>query len=137
MLQIKRKRNYGIDIARILSMFMFVVLHNLLQGGVLDFSSLSTANLVYFYLENLCIIAVNLFALISGYLMVDRKWKWQKLIILWCTVIFWSVVTTLGFMAFKGTFNAKLLVKSFFPVLLNQYWYFNGYIVLFLLIPFL
>ena len=137
MLQIKSKRNYGIDIARILSMFMVVVLHNLLQGGVLDFDSLGTANLMYFYLENLCIIAVNLFALISGYLMVDRKWKWQKLIVLWCTVIFWSVVTTGSFMVFRGTFNVKLLIKSFFPVLLKQYWYFNGYIVLFLLIPFL
>lgn len=29
------KRDYGIDIARLLSMFMVVVLHNLGQGGYL------------------------------------------------------------------------------------------------------
>lgn len=29
------KRNFGVDIARIMSMFMVVVIHNLNQGGVL------------------------------------------------------------------------------------------------------
>lgn len=46
-------RQYGIDIARLASMFMVVLLHNLLQGGVLDWTLDSMRDLLYMALEKL------------------------------------------------------------------------------------
>lgn len=66
-------RQYGIDIARLASMFMVVLLHNLLQGGVLDWTLDSMRDLLYMTLENCSIIAVNIFARIAGIMESDVK----------------------------------------------------------------
>ena len=73
------KRNYGIDMAKFLSMFMVVILHNLLQGGVLSLSNVSFNNMGYWLLENLALPAVNIFAIITGFLMVDKNFKLTRI----------------------------------------------------------
>lgn len=45
-------RQYGIDIARLSAMFMVVLLHNLLQGGILDWTLDSAKDLMYMTLDN-------------------------------------------------------------------------------------
>lgn len=130
-------RNYGIDIARILSMFMVVLIHNLLNGGVLRFDNYGITNLSYWLLENLAIVAVNLFAMISGFLLVDRHWKVKKIFSLWKVVLFWSFTVTFLTMLVLHDSNWIGLIKSFFPLFFEEYWYFNAYVVLFLFIPFL
>ena len=130
-------RNPGIDFARILSMLFVVGLHNLLNGGILDLNSATGKNMTYLFIENLVIVAVNLFAMISGFLMTDRKLRISKIRSLWYVVLFWSVVPTITLMLVLRKFNVALLIRSFFPIIFNQYWYFNAYIVLVLFIPFL
>ena len=63
-----QQRAYGIDIARLTAMFMVVLLHNLGRGGILDWTLDSVSDLAYLGIENYAIVAVNVFALISGYL---------------------------------------------------------------------
>lgn len=133
-----RGRNYGIDFARLLSMLMVVVLHNLLNGGILSLSSTNSHNLIYWYIENLVIVAVNMFAMVTGYLMVDHKFRLNKILKLWSVVWFWSITTTFVVMVlFFHVIEVKPLIKSVFPVIFKQYWYFNAYLVLFLAIPFI
>lgn len=130
-------RNYGVDIARITSMLMVVFLHNLLEGGILRINNTGLTNLVYWLVENIMIVAVNIFAMISGYLLVDKKIKPVRLWGLWKVVFFWSAVPTIVLMVIFKDINIIGLIKSFLPVLSKQYWYFNAYIVLFAFIPFL
>jgi len=130
-------RNYGIDLAKWFSMLMVVVLHNLLNGGVLSRSTLSFNNLAYWWLENIAIVGVNIFALISGYLIVNRPVKLRRLVRLWYIVLFWSVVTTGIVMILTKHWVTISFIKSFFPVILGRYWYFNAYIALCLLLPFI
>ncbi|WP_203640791.1 acyltransferase [Levilactobacillus andaensis] len=130
-------RVYGVDIARILSMLMVVFLHNLLAGGILRENDTSFSNLTYWLVENVMIVAVNIFAMISGYLLVDRKIRPAKLLELWKVVFFWSAIPTVVLMLSLKEIDIVGLVKSFFPILTNQYWYFNAYVVLFILAPFL
>ena len=47
-----KQRAYGIDIARLTSMFMVVLLHNLGRGGVLDWTLDSIRDLAYMAIEN-------------------------------------------------------------------------------------
>ena len=129
-------RQYGIDIARLASMFMVVLLHNLLQGGVLDWTLDSMRDLLYMTLENCSIIAVNIFALISGYLGVGRKVHVRKLSGLWAAAFTWSAgMAIVGLI--KGTQIGLWFYRSFFPVLANDYWYFNSFLALQLLVPLL
>ena len=87
------QREIGIDALRILSMFMVVILHVLGRGGVLSASS-GRRFWVVWLMEVAAYCAVDLFALISGYVMARRQIKPQRLLQLWCQVVFYSVLMT-------------------------------------------
>lgn len=130
-----RQREYGLDIARLASMFMVVLLHNLGRGGVLDWSLATRGELIYACLNNAASVAVNVFAIISGYLAVGKKTNWRKVFGLWGIAVFWSVSTALvGLLG--GTEPGPWLYRAFFPVLTSRYWYLSSYLVMQLLLPF-
>ena len=129
-----KQRLYGIDIARLTAMFMVVVLHNLGRGGVLDWTIDSMRDWVYLALENYAIVAVNVFALISGYLSAGKPLRARSIFSVWSTACFWSVSTALvGFVL--GQINENDLLVSPFPISTGEYWYLNSYLLLQLLIP--
>ena len=134
-------RNYGIDVLRILSMLFVVVLHVLGHGGILK-SELSFAkfSLVWF-LEILAYPAVNCFVLISGYVGCREHPFYPRLrnfLSLFFTVLFYSVAITALFRIFAPEhLEAKAMVRSFLPIITEQYWFFTAYFGLFLLSPFL
>ena len=129
-----KQRLYGIDIARLTAMFMVVVLHNLGRGGVLDWTIDSMRDWVYLALENYAIVAVNVFALISGYLSAGKPLRARSIFSVWSTACFWSASTALvGFVL--GQINENDLLVSPFPISTGEYWYLNSYLLLQLLIP--
>ena len=129
-----KQRLYGIDIARLTAMFMVVVLHNLGRGGVLDWTIDSMRDCVYLALENYAIVAVNVFALISGYLSAGKPLRARSIFSVWSTACFWSVSTALVGFAL-GQINENDLLASPFPVSTGEYWYLNSWLLLQLLIP--
>ena len=138
----KEDRILGIDILKILSMFMVVVLHINGHGGIIwNPQCVRFTDNWYFSvsLEHLCIVAVNAFAMISGFVYFGRKWKIKNLLSLWLQVFFYSVVITVIFMIAKGTDTVTWqdFWKACRPVVTKQYWYFSTYFLLFLAIPML
>lgn len=131
-----KQRLYGIDIARLTAMFMVVVLHNLGRGGVLDWTMDSIGDCIYLALENYAIVAVNVFALISGYLSAGKPPRARSIFSVWGTACFWSVATALAGFALGQIGKDELLVSPF-PVSTGEYWYLNSYLLLQLLIPIL
>ena len=78
---LNKERNYGIDVLRMVSMFMVVVLHVLGRGGVLQATKdLSLNYWVSWSLEIAALCAVNCYAIISGYVGYGRKTKYSNLI---------------------------------------------------------
>lgn len=131
-----KQRAYGIDIARLTAMFMVVLLHNLGRGGILDWTLDSVSDLAYLGIENYAIVAVNVFALISGYLSAGKPLKARSIFSIWATACFWSMTTGLtGFSL--GQFSITDLLKSAFPVSTAEYWYLNSFLLLQLMVPFL
>lgn len=64
-------RNYGIDLLRMVSMFLVAILHTLGQGGVIGVTGAGTASYAaVWFLETAAYCAVNCYALISGYVSV-------------------------------------------------------------------
>lgn len=117
-------------------MFMIVLLHNLGEGGVIDWAFSSNRMHVYALLNNVASVAVNVFALISGYLAVGRRANFKKTLGLWGTAIFWSATLALVGLLL-GTEPGPWLCRSFFPVLTSRYWYLSSYLVMQLLLPFI
>ena len=64
------ERNYGIDLLKIVSMFMVVILHILGHGGVLEHAlDLSLNDTIAWFIEILCYPAVNIFALTKAHIL--------------------------------------------------------------------
>lgn len=134
-----KDRNYGIDALRILSMFMVVVLHIFNMGGVLDTSGRFTAQYeVGWLIQNAAFCAVDVYALISGYVWVNAKYRYRNIIELWLQVLFYTVSITALFSIFApSSVSLMIWIKALFPIMFNQYWYFSSYFALFLFIPLL
>ena len=75
----KNERNYGIDLLRIVLMYMVCILHTLGCGGVLAACTEGTTpHKVFWLLEILSYCAVDAFALISGYTATDKMRKFEE-----------------------------------------------------------
>ena len=119
-------------------MFMVVLLHNLGQGGGLAWTFDTTHEWVLWYLEDLSIVAVDVFALISGFLLVGKRDCWKNVAGLYLTVLFWSAVLNLPLVVLQPEGVAfSQIVLAIFPVLSKGYWYFNAYLLLLVFVPFL
>lgn len=136
--KIGRERNYGIDLLRTVSMFMVVVLHMFKHGGVLEnLSGLGVISEVVWGLEILCFCAVNVYALISGFVGWNRKPKIVSIAMLYLQVLFYNTVfVVIDLVLNGGTFNLSFL-RTLMPVLGNRYWYFTAYFALFFFMPLL
>lgn len=135
----QQQRNYGIDLLRMVSMLLVVILHVEGHGGVLE--SAQGHNVYWAYLpEAFAFSAVNVYALVSGYVGVAARWRPANLISLWLQVAFYSVgLTALCGIVFPGTVGLTDLLHAAMPVTYQyvDYWYFTAYFALFFLIPLL
>lgn len=136
----EQQRNYGIDLLRIISMIMIVTLHVLGHGGVLKrVEAFTIRGEIVWGLEIFCYAAVNIYALISGYVGYKSKQKYANIFILWLeTVLYNLLFLTIGFVfAWERPANIWKVFKCFFPILNVNYWYFSAYFCLFFFMPIL
>lgn len=135
-----KSRNLNLEILRIISMFMVVVLHFLLHGKVLETLSLelSITNFFIFLLETLSIAAVNIFVLISSYFLIDKSFKISRIIKIYAKMYIISAIIGMIFLLTNQIpFNLKNILAIFFPFLTQKYWFVNAYIMLLTLCPIL
>lgn len=127
---------YGIDFLKIISMLMIVLLHILNHGGVLkELNSFSAQYAAAHFLQCMAVCAVNVYVMISGYLYVEKDFKFQNIVRLWITVLFYSVTLPL-LLKFSGQdIGIKTILSGFFPILRSQYWFFTQYFAVFFMIP--
>lgn len=124
------QRHAGVDALRLLSMLLICLLHCSVGMGVNPL------------LNSISCIAVNLFALITGYVCVQNTWKIKRYISLWFQVAFYSISF---FVIGRALWQAGLadeyqpsVAHCFLPVpLAGGYWYFTAYTGLFMVMPFI
>ncbi|MEQ9764855.1 acyltransferase [Streptococcus sp. ZJ151] len=135
----KRIYNAGIDFLRIFAMFMIVVTHVLGKGGIRD-SVAGTVDLHFiqtWIIQASVYVAVNCYALISGYVGFRSHFKYSKVVNLWLQVAFYSIGITLFFLLLGKDIGASDWLGAFFPIIRGQYWYVTAYFGLMLTMPFL
>ena len=135
-----QKRILWIDLLRIISMLMVVILHICMQGGVLHgFSVGSAGYFLSWLLESFCYCAVNCYALITGYIMYNpnKKFNYSRIIPLWLQVFFYCGCILLLFSFLKPESLTMSVLNYLMPVTNNIYWYFTAYFGMFFFIPFM
>ena len=142
LLSLKDERNYGIDLLRIISMFFIVILHCLGQGGILKNTIPNSTQYKFAWLmEIFAYCAVNIFALISGYVSYsnkEKRTKYSNYINIWLQVVFYGLLITGIFNFIKPELiHIKDYILVLFPVSNGLYWYVTAYTGLFVLMPFL
>lgn len=138
-----KKKNANLELLRIISMMMVVMLHTLGKGySLLEMEYASNINgWIAWLLESFSICAVNVFMLISGYFLINSRFKLSRLIELVCEVVFYSFF---GFIAgyilnVPGAREVDIyhLAQYILPVHMEVYWFATAYVVLYLLSPIL
>ncbi len=134
-LEMKKHRIATFELLRILCILMVILLHFISHGKVLENVKFGSPNYYIAWLifsSSYC--AVDCFILLSGYFGIESRFKFQKLLLLWITVFFYSVFSYLiCCVAGYETFSWGKMVKALFPVVSNEYWFFTCYIILYIL----
>lgn len=137
-----KKRMMNLELLRCIAMMMVVVLHFLGKGELLPDLSLDNLNstgVVAWILECFSIVAVNLYMMISGYLLCESDFKWSRLVKLLLQIWFYSVVFgVLGLVLGTAgeSFSIYYLIRIVFPIFSEHYWFMTAYVFLYLLLPF-
>lgn len=109
------------------------------HGGILNnLVEFSPNSCIAWLLEIACLGAVNIYALITGYVYINSTHKYSKFLNLWLSVFFYSFFITLIYKFLTpNIISITTLIKSAFPIITKQYWYFSSYFCLFIFIPFI
>lgn len=119
----------GIELFRVISMLMIVVLHINLKGGLMGcFGTVDEKYTTLWFGECACFCCVDCFALISGYVMVGRKLKAERVLGLWLQVFSISaIVATIFLLFFSEGIELTKITDGYLPLTKSQYWYFTAY----------
>ena len=139
----KKERMANLEVLRCVAMMMVVVLHYLGKGGLLPglTAPLSAQDTAAWLLEAFCIVAVNVYMMISGYFLCESSFKFSRLLQLWLQVWIYSVV--IGVLAAAtGIVPAQEISTHYyltllFPVTMGHYWFLTAYVFLYVLLPLL
>jgi len=137
----KPKRIASVEVLRNLAMLMVITMHYLDKGKV-NISlgeSQTIMSVLGWLLHSFCIVAVNCYVLISGYFLLESKFKWRKLVELVLQVLFYSILVPIvmwatGILPASEIFLYKIFLYIF-PIHTEHYWFATSYIVMYALSP--
>ena len=134
-------RHYGIDLLRIVAMYMIVIIHVLGSGGVLNKEISMPGRVIDVYILALVYCCVNCYALISGFVGYEKNkygHKFSGFIYLWIQAVFYGILITAVFDIFSlAEVGAGKYIRAALPVTSYQYWYFSAYAGVVLIAPYL
>lgn len=139
-MEVKNERSSNIELLRIILIIMIIVLHyfNASMGGLLGAVEENSVNYyLSHFLESLCIIAVNVFIIITGYFSYKKtSIKISKPINLFVMSIFYGIIISCTIIFMDNSGINKLHIYEIVKVSLTR-WFVVIYCILYLLIPYI
>lgn len=132
------KKNYrqsNFELLRIISMLLIISSHYAIHGKIDMVNMLfSTNKELLLFLSYGGKLGVNLFLLISGFFLIDKKFKILQLLKL-------CIVTSFFYILFEiiigGNYYVSTIVKSIFPIGYNYWWFITTYCLLYIFSDFI
>lgn len=138
----KKERQSNIELFRIVLMLMIIMHHLIVHGCKLktllnnDYVSTSeTRDMMYLFINTICVVGVNCFIIISGFYGIKIKLKTLISFITQSSVLSVILYIVSFFLLDSGDFSYKRLIYRFFPLLFPVWWFLCAYIGLYLLSP--
>lgn len=134
----KPMRNSNIELLRIVAMFSIIAFH----GHIHIRADMFNYNVLFNYLVGWGGTFGNeVFILITGYFMINRKVNPSKLILLLTTMLFYTWIIFIMVYIFMpqiyATFTIKENLKVIMPILFAENWFVSCYIMFFCFVPYL
>lgn len=138
-----------IEFLRVLCMFFIVGWHAVMHGAfgarlvpVVPYADTPMGELnllllnLLFYLTG---VAVDTYVLITGYFLVNARFRWQKVCSVWTQAWFYSALLVgVAALCFPDELSAERIVLSLLPLVPGQdYWFVTAYLGLLVLSPYL
>ena len=128
------QRNYGIEIARIISIYFIINHHILYHGGPLFKSKiLSSENNLYIFFITIFNSGVNIFGMISGFVGF-RTHKFSNLLHLLIQTFLYNYGIAYYFYKTRPHY-VNNLNYFLYPLFIVDYWYFNAYFIMYFFLP--
>lgn len=137
----EKTRQANFELLRILAMLMVITMHYLSKGNVIVSMAKdgSALNLTAWLIEAFCIVAVNVYVLISGYFLVEVQWKLSKVLWLTAQIWFYSIgVPIVCFILNIGevrTWGLYDWLNVILPLQNEHYWFATAYVIFYLFSP--
>lgn len=135
--KLNNARNSNIELLRIFAMFSIVLSHY----TVFSSANPNEMNLCFnkFLLDSFGIgkLGVAIFVMITGYFMVESKFKIERIINIIIQTLFYSLSCFVIFCIVNKNFSIMGIINSLFPVIRQEYWFVTAYVLLSFLIPFI
>ena len=138
--EVREERNIGVELFRVVSMILVVMLHVLGHGGVYSHTEFLSDNYkVAWFLETAAYCSVNCYALISGFANVKSNFKFRRIVLLWLEVFTLNVGMTvfMNFFVPSVELTSTEWRRALLPLLTSEFWYFCSYTLMFPLLPIL
>lgn len=135
------KRQANFELLRIVAILMIIALHYVVKGDIVEYNGDGWTPLycVLQLLKAFLIPLTNCFVLVSGYFLVDAKWRWQRIFSLLAQILFYSVFVPLvmiglGMLSWKDLGFYDWL-GFFLPIETEHYWFATAYLYLYIFAP--
>lgn len=131
----ERKSNF--ELMRIISMFLIVLWHVIVHSGILSCCS-GNKRLIIDFISSICLVHVNSLILLSGYFQYSKeKINLSKITKLIGQTWFYKVLFLIIAILIGLTVTQVDIFEELLPIDLNNYWFINVYILLYILSPYL
>lgn len=139
--RIDNTRQSNFELMRIVSMLMIILYHTLCwtdHGNVLTNCNRDSLKLIFEFIMFVIVVHVNSYVLLSGYFQSKNKFKMSKLLKTVNMVWFYRVILMIFMIAINIWHPTNVeIFRNSFPIDLGFYWFFNVYILLYCISPFL
>ena len=141
---LKKQRETNFELLRIIAMLMVVILHYLNHSDTvlrLD-EETSFVRIAGSAVQCLCIVAVNVWVLISGYFLSDAEYRLKRILIVIAEVYFYTVGVTAVMLLtssahIAATDSVYKAVQFLLPFESEHYWFATAYLFMVLFSPIL
>ena len=136
-------KSSNIEILRIVAMLM-IIAHHYCVYGVFNYWHYNSTMILY--LNNVIVgiasmggkLGVDIFVLITGYFMIVSNCKFTKVVKLYLTTLFYSLLLLLiAYIYGEHHVPSNILNKSLFPIGGHAYWFITTYLMLYIFVPYL
>lgn len=134
-----KERQANLELLRICSMLMIVMMHLLNHGKILETTAKgSLSYYLVWILFGISFVSISTYILISGYFLCEASFSFRRILKLEGQVWFYSVLLYLvSLVLLRQPFDMSSFIAAVFPVLSCEYWFVTMYVGMIALSPFL